>query len=144
MPQFCDKNVLTRAHFCYKVVHCGIWDWCIGVLATDLYYAHGLCFAVLICGLVMVIILHVFDNTATNTHWSQLKWNNTEEYERTIIFDEWKSKRNLTKSKREDKMRKVYRQRTKVIQRTVSAVNALWVGVKWKSFNAFDKRIAIE
>ena len=19
----------TRAHFCYKIVHCGIWDWCI-------------------------------------------------------------------------------------------------------------------
>ena len=26
---FCNRNVHTRAHFCYKMVHCGIWDWCI-------------------------------------------------------------------------------------------------------------------
>ena len=26
---FCDRNVDTCAHFCYKMVHCGIWDWCI-------------------------------------------------------------------------------------------------------------------
>ena len=22
-------EMCTRAHFCYKMVHCGIWDWCI-------------------------------------------------------------------------------------------------------------------
>ena len=27
--QLCNKNVHTYAHFCYKVAHCGIWDWCI-------------------------------------------------------------------------------------------------------------------
>ena len=26
---FCNRNVHTRAHFCYKMMHCGIWDWCI-------------------------------------------------------------------------------------------------------------------
>ena len=26
---FCDRNVRTCAHFCDKIVHCGIWDWCI-------------------------------------------------------------------------------------------------------------------
>ena len=26
----CNKNVrMGCAHFCYKMVHCGIWDWCI-------------------------------------------------------------------------------------------------------------------
>ena len=24
----CNRNVHMCAHFCYKVVHCGIWDWC--------------------------------------------------------------------------------------------------------------------
>ena len=27
--QFCHRNVHTCSHFCYKMVHCGIWDWCI-------------------------------------------------------------------------------------------------------------------
>ena len=26
---FCNRNVHTCAHFCYKMVICGIWDWCI-------------------------------------------------------------------------------------------------------------------
>ena len=26
---FCNRNVHTCAHFCYKMVHCGIWDCCI-------------------------------------------------------------------------------------------------------------------
>ena len=26
---FCNRNVHTCAHFCYKRVHCGIWNWCI-------------------------------------------------------------------------------------------------------------------
>ena len=26
---FCNRNVHTCAHFCYKIVHCGIWHWCI-------------------------------------------------------------------------------------------------------------------
>ena len=26
---FCNRNVHTCAHFCYKMVHCVIWDWCI-------------------------------------------------------------------------------------------------------------------
>ena len=25
----CNKKVHTCAHFCYKMVHCVIWDWCI-------------------------------------------------------------------------------------------------------------------
>ena len=25
----CSRNVHTCAHFCYKMVHLGIWDWCI-------------------------------------------------------------------------------------------------------------------
>ena len=24
---FCNRNVHMCAHFCYKMVHCGIWDW---------------------------------------------------------------------------------------------------------------------
>ena len=27
--QFCSRNVHMCAHFCYKIVHCGIWDRCI-------------------------------------------------------------------------------------------------------------------
>ena len=27
---FCSRNVHTCAHFCYKMVHCGTWQWCIG------------------------------------------------------------------------------------------------------------------
>ena len=26
---FCNRNVHTYEHFCYQMVHCGIWDWCI-------------------------------------------------------------------------------------------------------------------
>ena len=26
---FCNRNVHTRAHFCYKIVHCRIWVWSI-------------------------------------------------------------------------------------------------------------------
>ena len=26
---FCNRNVHTCAHFCYKMVHCGIFVWCI-------------------------------------------------------------------------------------------------------------------
>ena len=26
---FCNRNVHTCAHFCYKMVHCGIWNWSI-------------------------------------------------------------------------------------------------------------------
>ena len=26
---FCNRNVHACAHFCYKMVHCGIWNWCI-------------------------------------------------------------------------------------------------------------------
>ena len=26
---FCNRNVHMCAHFCYEMVHCGIWDWCI-------------------------------------------------------------------------------------------------------------------
>ena len=26
---FCNKNVHTRSHFCYKMVHCGTFVWCI-------------------------------------------------------------------------------------------------------------------
>ena len=27
--RFCERNVHTSAHFCWKMVHYGIWDWCI-------------------------------------------------------------------------------------------------------------------
>ena len=26
--RFWNRNVHTCAHFCYKMVHCGMWDWC--------------------------------------------------------------------------------------------------------------------
>ena len=25
----CNRNVHTCSYFCYKMVHCGMWDWCI-------------------------------------------------------------------------------------------------------------------
>ena len=28
MYHFCSRNVHTCAHFCFKMVHCGIWNWC--------------------------------------------------------------------------------------------------------------------
>ena len=26
---FCNRNVRTCSHFCYKMLHCGTWDYCI-------------------------------------------------------------------------------------------------------------------
>ena len=26
---FCSRNAHTCTHFCYKMVHCRIWDWCV-------------------------------------------------------------------------------------------------------------------
>ena len=34
---FCNRNVHMCAHFCYKMVHCGIWDWCIVGLVQKVY-----------------------------------------------------------------------------------------------------------
>ena len=34
---FCSRNVHTCAHFCYKMVHCGKWDWCIVGFALRVY-----------------------------------------------------------------------------------------------------------
>ena len=36
-PQ-CIKQICTCAHFCYKRVHCGIWDWCIAGLVQQVYW----------------------------------------------------------------------------------------------------------
>ena len=35
---FWNRNVHTCAHFCYKMVHCGIWDWCIMGFAQQVYF----------------------------------------------------------------------------------------------------------
>ena len=32
-----DRHVHTRAHFCCKMVHCGIWDWCIVGFVQQVY-----------------------------------------------------------------------------------------------------------
>ena len=34
---FCSRNVHTSAHFCYKMVHCGIWDWCMVGFVEQFY-----------------------------------------------------------------------------------------------------------
>ena len=34
---FCNRNVHTCAHFCYKVMHCGLWDWCIVGFVQQIY-----------------------------------------------------------------------------------------------------------
>ena len=34
---FCNRNVHTCAHFCYKIMHCGIWDWCIVGFVKQVY-----------------------------------------------------------------------------------------------------------
>ena len=34
---FCNRNVHTGAHFCYKMVNCGIWDWCIVGFVQQVY-----------------------------------------------------------------------------------------------------------
>ena len=34
---FCNRNVHTHAHFCYKMVHCGIRDWCIVGFVQHVY-----------------------------------------------------------------------------------------------------------
>ena len=39
---FCNRNVHTCAHFCYKMVHCGIFDWCIVGFVRWVYYAVGI------------------------------------------------------------------------------------------------------
>ena len=33
----CNRNVQMCAHFCYKMLHCGIWDWCIMGFVHQLY-----------------------------------------------------------------------------------------------------------
>ena len=30
-------EMCTRAHFCYIMVHCGIWDWCIVGFVQQVY-----------------------------------------------------------------------------------------------------------
>ena len=42
IPQctICNRNVHISAHFCYKKVYCGIWEWCIvGSMELFLYLA---------------------------------------------------------------------------------------------------------
>ena len=36
---FCNRNVHTCAHFCYKMVHCGLWNWCIVGFVQQVYSA---------------------------------------------------------------------------------------------------------
>ena len=36
---FCNRNVHMCAHFCYKMVHCGIFVWCILGFVRWVYYA---------------------------------------------------------------------------------------------------------
>ena len=38
---FCNRNVHTCAHFWYKMVHCGIWDWCIVEYVPQVYSANN-------------------------------------------------------------------------------------------------------
>ena len=37
---FCNRNVHTCAHFCYKMVHCGIYVWCIVGFVRWVYCTH--------------------------------------------------------------------------------------------------------
>ena len=39
---FCDRNGHTFTHFCYKMVHCGIWDRCIMGFVRWVYCQHNL------------------------------------------------------------------------------------------------------
>ena len=34
---FCNRNVHKCAHFCYKMLHCGTWDWCIVGFVQQVY-----------------------------------------------------------------------------------------------------------
>ena len=36
---FCNRNVHMCAHFCYKVVHCGIFVWCIVGFVQQVYWS---------------------------------------------------------------------------------------------------------
>ena len=38
MHHFCNINVHMCAHFCTKVGHCGIWDWCFVGCEWQVYY----------------------------------------------------------------------------------------------------------
>ena len=40
---FCNRNVHMWAHFCCKMVHCGIFVWCIVELVRWVYCRWGLC-----------------------------------------------------------------------------------------------------
>ena len=40
---FCSRNVHICAHFCYKIVHCGIFVWCIVGIVRWVYHVHCLC-----------------------------------------------------------------------------------------------------
>ena len=34
-------EISTRANFCYKMMHCGIWDWCIVGFMPQIYGIYG-------------------------------------------------------------------------------------------------------
>ena len=35
---FCNRNVHAGVYFCYKMVHYGIWDWCIVEFVQQVYF----------------------------------------------------------------------------------------------------------
>ena len=35
---FCNRNVHTCAHCCNRIVHCGIWNWCIVGSVREVYW----------------------------------------------------------------------------------------------------------
>ena len=46
---FCNRNVHTCAHFCYKMVHCGIWDWCIMGFVKQIFRAAKCYWSAVVC-----------------------------------------------------------------------------------------------
>ena len=54
---FCNRNVHTCSHFCYNMVHCGIWAWWIVWFVKLTYYKSAMrtCFCLLmLCKLTLV------------------------------------------------------------------------------------------
>ena len=68
MP-FCNRNMHTCVHFCYKMVHCGIWGGHNVGFMQQVYYEHSRYFIVFDCVWVRVDFGHIVLDCLTDIRW---------------------------------------------------------------------------
>ena len=68
---FCYRNVHICAHFCYKLVHCGIWDWrLVGCVQQPAVY--GICKSRPCCNGVALNLGTTWPVNYHSTHWGRV------------------------------------------------------------------------